>query len=254
MKKPNIFVLAFTLLAAVFNSCVKPQEAIDDLKQSCLYDDKTDYFKKWANTVTTIDSVDASGSIVNTQTTYPIGYFWINADGTYKVLSNEAPRSGVWDVTTDCKFALDANSPMVKQFEVISLTTDSLIIRRKEGPKTYTQHYVAFNCFDLDKMLKQWDNTETEIQYYNENGSYSSYIIHPAGYFTLSTNTYERFSDGDFLAGNWKVDNECRLVLDPGTNLERSFEIQKLTNDSLVIWRKDLVNRTNYLQKYIKHQ
>jgi hypothetical protein len=251
MKRFTFLILTICLFTAVI-SCVKPPEAIDNLKKSCLYDEKTDYFKKWTNSFTEIITTDNGGS-VHSKTIYPLGYFWINNDGSYSTLSNFAPKTGKWDVTDSCKFVLDPGRHNEREFDVVKLTTDSLVLSRKQGKTVYIQHYAAFNCFDISKIVTTWDNTQTEIQYYSDSTYYSEYIF-PVGYFKLEANTnYIRLSNGDYLSGKWSVDNDCHLVLDKGKNLERAFEVQKLTADSLVIWRKDTVAHANYLQKYVKH-
>ena len=252
MKKTFTFLTVAILALTAIASCVKPPEAIDNLKNSCLYDDKTDYFKKWANSFTEVITTDENGA-VHSKTIYPLGYFWINSDGTYRTLSNFAPKTGKWDVTDSCKFVLDPGRFNKREFDVVKLTADSLVLSRKQGKTVYIQHYAAFNCFDISKIITTWDNTETEIQYYNDTTYYSNSIF-PVGYFKLEANTnYSRLSNGNYLDGKWSVDGECHLVLDKGKDLERAFEVQKLTTDSLVIWRKDTVAHANYLQKYVKH-
>ncbi|TWR28221.1 hypothetical protein FPZ42_03130 [Mucilaginibacter achroorhodeus] len=254
MKRSLPTILSLFILAISLASCVRSQEAIDDLKKSCLYNDKTDYFKKWKSAFTEITEVN--GSVKKTATIYPLGYFWINSDGSYRILSDVAPKKGKWDVTDSCKFVLDAGRSYKKEFDVVKLDKDSLVLRYTQGNKTFTSHFAAFNCFDISKLIVTWDNTETEYQYYDDNEIYSRYTERPVGYFWLKPNTmYERESNGNYLAGSWTVDGECRLTLDKGDKkLERSFEIQKLTNDSLIIWRKDTLAHANYLQKYIRHK
>lgn len=252
MKKFFTFLFFAIVIATTISSCLKSDEAIDHLKNSCLYDDKTDYFKKWANAFTVVQTTDDAG-VVHSKTIYPIGYFWINNDGTYRTLSNFIPKAGKWDVNDSCKFVLDPLNSNQREFDVVKLTADSLVLSRKAGKTVYINHYVAFNCFDIAKLITTWDNTTTELQYYSDS-TYTASNIYPIGYFRLDANTtYTRESDGNFLTGSWSVDNECHLVLDKGQSLERAFEIQKLTADSLIIWRKDTINRVNYLQKYIKH-
>ncbi|MBL4676474.1 MAG: hypothetical protein JKY70_09770 [Mucilaginibacter sp.] len=253
MKRTHaIGILALVLFAAI--SCTRPQESIDRLKKSCLYSDKTDYFKKWKSAFTEIQT--SSNGSVTTVTTYPLGYFWINSNGTYRTLSDIAPRVGKWDVTDSCRFVTDPGKAIAREFDVVKLTADSLVLKTQIGGKTFISHFVAFNCFDISKLTAIWDNTETEYQYYNDTEIYDRWVEYPAGYFTIKSNTqYERLSNGNYLAGKWLVDGDCKLTLDKGdTRLERSFEIQKLTNDSLVIWRKDTLAHANYLQKYIRHR
>lgn len=250
MKRLLICLSLAAVTAITIISCVKPQSAIDNLKKSCLYDKKTDYFKKWKSAFTEVKIGNKAAVKI-----YPLGYFWINNDGTYRILSDVAPKRGKWDVNDSCRFVLDPGKVYKTEYEVVKLTADSLVLKYQKGNNTVISHFVAFNCFDLSKLIKTWDNTETEYQYYNDSTIFSRSTIYPVGYFALRSNTtYARESNGDYLSGDWSVDGECRLVLDKGKYLERSFEIQKLTDDSLVIWRKDTVAHANYLQKYIRHK
>ena len=252
MRKTFTLLSLAVLFTSALTSCLKQPDAIDNLKNSCLYDDKTDYFKKWANAFTEVITTDEN-AVVHSKTIYPLGYFWINNDGTYRTLSNFSPKSGKWDVTDSCKFVLDPGKFNEREYDVVKLTADSLVLSRKQGKTVFIQHFAVFNCFDISKIIATWDNTETEIQYYNDT-TYSAQTIFPVGYFKLEANTnYSRLSNNDYLSGKWSIDNECHLVLDKGENLERAFEVQKLTADSLIIWRKDTVAQANYLQKYIKH-
>lgn len=78
---------------------------------------------------------------------YPIGYFKLNADASYNVLSNGAPLNGKWMInTSNCRLVLDKNTTLERSFEILQLTSDSLTIRRKDTsnkavPVYYTQHY-----------------------------------------------------------------------------------------------------------------
>ena len=252
MKNKLILLLLSVMISVGVSSCLKSNEAIDDLKKSCLYDSEKDYFNKWANVFTVIET--KVGSTISTETIYPIGYFHLSNDGTYSRMSNGVPLSGNWDVSDSCKLVLDPQNSLKREFDVVKLTLDSLTLKRTDGNVTYTQHYVAFHCFDQSQLIQQWDNTVIIEEPYNGENTYPSSTIYPDGYFTLNANkTYDRLSNGVFLAGSWMVNNDCKLVLDKGTNIERAFDIQKLTTDSLIIWRKDTVAHVNYLQKYVKH-
>jgi hypothetical protein len=253
MKKIFPLLMLAILVITATSSCLKTTDAIENLKKSCLYDAKKDYFNKWANVYTTIQTSDTVG-VITQNTIFPVGYFQLSADGTYSRMSNNVPLSGKWDVTDSCKLVLDPGNNLKREFEVVKLTADSLTLRRKEGKKVYIQHYAAFHCFDLTQIIHRWDNTVIEQQTYNGENVYPSYTIYPNGNFTLNSDyTYTRLSNNDYLEGKWLVNSNCQLVLDKGTNLERSFDIQKLTADSLIIWRKDTLAHANYLQKYIKH-
>ncbi len=253
MKKNFTFLMLAVIIATAVSSCLKSQNALDNLKKSCMYDSEKDYFNKWENTFTDIEKKDNSGNKV-IETIYPIGYFQLSSDGTYSRMSNNVPLSGAWDVTDSCKLVLNPGTSLQREFEVVKLTVDSLVIRRTEGATIYIQHYAAFHCFDLTTITHRWDNTVIVQQPYNGENTYPSSTIYPDGNFTLNSNyTYSRLSNGDYLEGKWIVNNNCQLVLDKDTNLERAFDIQKLTPDSLIIWRKDTQAKINYLQKYIKY-
>jgi hypothetical protein len=252
----KIFTFYTIVIAAItaLSSCVKDQTAIDDLKKSCLYDDKVDYFKRWANTFTEIDTYNAAGAIESRAFIHPIGYFQLNSNSTYNVLSDNVPLSGAWDITDSCQLVLDPKAPLERKFDVLKLTNDSLTLRRKAGNKLYTQHYVAYKCPTLAQLQKRWDNTYINVENYDATGVTGSYTIYPIGFFQLNADaSYNRVSDGVSLDGIWSITDGCQLMLDKGTSLERSFEIQRVTTDSLTIWRKDQATQTNYLQNYVKH-
>ena len=91
---------------------------------------------------------------------------------------------------------------------------------------------------NLDMLSQRWINTFTEI-YSNYSGRTRISYLQPVGYFQMnSDNSYSRYSNGDFLKGNWHISNNCQLVLDAGTQIQRKFDIIKLQADSLVIRRQ----------------
>jgi len=256
MKNTFTCLLILIIGSIAITSCNKTPDAVEKLKQSCLYDSKTDYFKKWANTFTEIDVTDSSGTVKQRSYIYPLGYFQLNSNSTYSVLSDNIPLSGNWTVTDSCQLELDAGTLLDRKFNVLLLTKDSLTLKRKASRGlTYIQHYGAYQCPDVAQLEKQWDNTYILEQNYNSTSLFNSYYVYPVGYFTLNSDfTYNRLSDGVPLDGSWVLDpNGCKLILDKGTSLERGFDIQKITPDSLVIWRKDTVAMMNYQQHYIKH-
>ncbi|RWY49293.1 hypothetical protein [Mucilaginibacter gilvus] len=254
MRKLFTFFTIVIGAATVFSSCIKEPTAIDDLKKSCLYDDKVDYFNKWANTFTEIDTYNAAGVVESRVFIHPIGYFQLNSNATYNVLSDNVPLSGKWDITDSCQLVLDPGITLERKFEVVKLTNDSLTLRRKDGNKLYTQHYAPYKCPTLAQLQKRWDNTYTTIENYTPTGIIGRYDIFPNGFFQLNADaSYYRVSDGVPLDGTWSITDGCQLLLDKGTSLERSFQVQKVTADSLTIWRKDQPTQTNYLQNYVKH-
>jgi hypothetical protein len=258
MKRTNTWLIilftGITILASIV-SCNKTPDAVEKLKQSCLYDSKTDYFKKWANTFTEIDVTNSAGVVQSKSYIYPLGYFQLNSSSTYNVLSDNYPLSGNWTITDSCQLELDAGTALDRKFDVLLLTADSLTLKRTATGFTYIQHYAAYQCPDVTQLEKQWDNAYILEQNYNSTIVYNPIYGTPTGYFILNSDySYDVLSDGVPLNGQWTLDpNGCKLVLDKGTNLERGFDIQKITADSLVIWRKDTVAQMNYQQHYIKH-
>jgi len=255
MKIKYLYPIAILLAAFANYSCNKTPDAVEKLKQSCLYDVKMDYFKKWANTFTEIDVTGGEGSVQSRSYIYPLGYFQLSSNSTYNVLSDNVPLSGTWTVTDSCQLELDAGTSLDRKFDVLLLTTDSLTLRRKTPGLTYIQHYSAYQCPSVSQLVAEWDNTYILEQNYNSTSVYNTQYVYPTGYFTLNSDfSYNVLSDGVPLNGQWELDpNGCKLVLDKNTNLQRAFDIQKITADSLVIWRKDTVAQMNYQQHYIKH-
>lgn len=255
MKK-LLAVLLFISGAIFVSSCTKSVDAIETLKKSCLYNDKIDYFKRWSNTFTKIDTYTAGGQIQQSDEIYPIGYFKLNSDMTYNVFSDGVPQVGTWDLNSNCQLVLDSNKSNQRNFDVVSLTPDSLTIRRKSGNTVYTQHYRTFTCPNFAGLEAQWDNTVTYYEHYLDDRITYTEADNPLGYFRLNTDmTYNVLSNGVPQDGPWNIDPQsCKLVLDNGMPSQRAFDIQKLTTDSLAIWRKDTVKKINYLQYYIKHK
>ncbi|MFI5161847.1 MAG: hypothetical protein ACHQHN_11255 [Sphingobacteriales bacterium] len=256
MKKILIYPVIVIVALMLFNSCLKTPDAIEKIKKSCLYNNKIDYFKRWANTFTEIDTYAADGVTLQTKSIiHPYGYFQLSNDQTYSVMSDNIPLKGTWDITDSCQLVLDPGKQLQRTFNVTQLTNDSLTITRKDGFTVLIQHYSGFSCPTATQVVNQWDNTLTVEQYYTANTVYNTSYIYPVGYFKLNGDmTYNVLSDGAPLNGTWLIDpNGCLLTLDKSTSLERSFQFQTLTTDSLTIWRKDTINAVNYLQHYVKH-
>jgi len=256
MKTFFTYTIVFFTALTLFSSCLKTPDAIEKLKKSCLYNNKIDYFKRWANTFTEIDVYNADGVTLQSKSIiHPYGYFQLSNDQTYSVLSDNVPLKGTWDITDSCQLVLDPGKPLQRAFNVTQLTNDSLTITRRAGLTLYIQHYCGFSCPNATQVEHQWNNTVTFEQYYTANTVYGSVYIYPVGYFKLNGDmTYNVLSDNVPLNGTWLIEpSGCLLTLDKGTNLERSFQFQTLTTDSLTIWRKDTVNMVNYLQHYVKN-
>ncbi|WP_259068414.1 hypothetical protein HDF24_09315 [Mucilaginibacter sp. X4EP1] len=252
------FFLTYSLFAIIslslFNSCNKEPAAVAKLKASCLYNNKVNYFQKWSNTFTEIDIYTTSGAIQSQSFIYPYGYFQLNSDASYNVLSDNVPLKGTWTVSDSCQLILDPGTKIQRSFDVLKLSNDSLTIRRKAGDTVYTQHYIAYACPTAAQLEYQWNNVFTVEQNYNASTIFNTSYIYPVGYFKLNSDfSYNVVSDGVPLNGTWTIDTGCKLVLDKNTSLQRSFDIQQLTADSLTIWRKDTVNQINYLQHYKKN-
>ena len=119
----------------------------------------------------------------------------------------------------------------------------------------YIQHYIADKCPSLTLLEQQWDNTYTSEQSYNSTSVFNTVLIYPVGFFKLNSDfSYNVLSDGVPENGPWELDPVgCKLVLDKGNGNQRAFDIQKITTDTLVIWRKDTVAQINYQQHYLKY-
>lgn len=97
---------------------------------------------KWFNAYTEKKHYDNSGNLLATSLEYPVGYFQINANKTYNVMSNNVPLNGNWEMRAeDCHLVLDRNTSLERAFKILKASTDSLVISRKDGLLTYIQHY-----------------------------------------------------------------------------------------------------------------
>lgn len=218
---------------------------------------------QWNNTYTIIKNYTGTNTITKTNTIYPIGYFKINSNKTYNVLSNSVPLNGTWLIDSlNCQLTLDKGKSLQRSFNITLVTNDSLTIVRKDtiNKLIYEQHYAIKitppTCVRVSSIEYQWNNTYTEIATYHGKDSITSKsIIYPIGYFKINTNnTYNILSNGVPNNGKWLINSQnCQLTLDKGTASERSFVISTVTVDSLTITRKDTVNKIIYTQHYIKN-
>lgn len=258
MKKRLSIINLLILISLFFASCEKVIYNEEVKKSDCNYEnDSTFLNKKWVNTFTKIDIVDNKDSVIYSETIHPVGYFQLNLNKSYNVLSNDVPLNGKWNIDANCLLVLDANTSLERKFNIIKANQDSLIIQRKDGQTIYTQYYTKESgvpCLCIDRgneLTKKWKNTVTTIDEFNSLGNViNSYNIYPIGYFQLfKNNKYEVFSDGNSLNGKWEINiKNCNLILDKGSDLERCFIVKKLTSDSLVIYRRD--DNIAYTQKY----
>ncbi len=217
---------------------------------------------QWFNNYIIIQHYTGINSITSTQTIIPVGYFTLNSNATYNVYSNNVPLNGSWEINpTNCYLTLDKGSLNERSFSIDLITNDSLTISRKDtiNKIIYKQHYSKKQnlptCINVQSIEYQWNNSYILEQFYNGNTIINSQIIYPVGYFTLNANgIYNVFSNGVPLNGIWEINpNTCKLTLDKGGLSERSFSIDLVTNDSLIISRKDTLNQVVYKQHYVKN-
>jgi hypothetical protein len=262
MKKK--FVLYFLLLLSVFAySCKKELQAT----KICLHDSSVDYLKRWAIVLTETDERDVNGAILKKTIIYPNGYFQINSDFTYNLYSDGAPVNGKWNINANCQFVLNPNTVSEHKYSVMQLSADSLTIAESTGSTTITQHYASFNCPSLASLEFRWDNAYTLQASYQIDTLSKSQYIYAVGYFKLNADaSYNVFvgttpsagsnvTAAPVINGTWGISQPgCLLILDKNKPNERSYDVERLTTDSLIIWRKDTVIKMNYLQHYSKHK
>jgi hypothetical protein len=215
--------------------------------------------KKWLNTMirTDIYSTVNPNTRLSSVKTYPVGFFNLQANGNYEVLSENIPQTGKWQINTaNCNLVLDGTTAQERSFEIVKSTNDSLIIKRKSGSTIYTQYYKAYECPSTALLVNQWDNIATNYNYFNITGDAIIYsdTQYPIGYLIMKTDqNYNVLSNGVPQTGKWTLTTGCKLVLDQGTAGERLFDILKVNKDSLTLWRNDNINRVALTQTYKKH-
>lgn len=250
MKKKFTPCLVLLLSLLFMYSCKK------ELKDTkiCLHDSSVEYLKRWASVFTQVDTYNVDGTVKNRSYIYPHGYFQLNIDFTYSLYSDGDPVNGKWSIDDNCMFVLNARTAQEHKFSVIRLSADSLTIKEVTDHATYIQHYASFQCPSLSSLQYRWDNAVTQEASYKS--GVAVHYIYPVGYFKLNPDaSYNVLSNNVALNGTWGIASEgCLLVLDKNKPNERSFDVQKVTADSLIIWRKDTVAKVNYLQYYKKHK
>lgn len=108
----------------------------------------TSLIRRWDNTYTKIDYFgdNTYTGVPYTDIKYPIGYFQINPDNSYNVVSDGDVRQGQWSVNKyGCKLVLDKDTQIERAFEVLRVHgTDSLTIWRRDTSihAVFTQHYI----------------------------------------------------------------------------------------------------------------
>ncbi|MFD2874576.1 hypothetical protein ACFS5N_18980 [Mucilaginibacter ximonensis] len=241
---------------AAASSCRKAEKATG----VCLHNSSIDYQKRWAIKSTRIQTYDANHKLVSNVVTQPNGYFEINADFTYYIYSDDAPVKGKWSINGNCQFVLNPGTSRERAFEVTQLSDDSLTLQQTSGLTVITQKYRVFKCPSLASLQFRWDLTFTTQSPYGVDTVFRNLIVPEAGYFRLYADaSYDLVLAGNPppppVTGTWGIANPgCVLILDKNKPNERSYEIQKLNTDSLVIWRKDTTAKQNYLRHYAKHK
>ena len=250
LRKYPFFLLL--LLCACFSACKKDLKAVANtdicLRNSTLY-----YQKKWAAIYTRVDNNETGAKKTTIIPAY--GYFSINFNSTYKLFGDTEPAEGKWSVDDNCNFVLKPLKGSQHSYQVKKLTTDSLVISERVGAITTTLHFAAFICPDMNKLEYRWDNVETRTVDYDATGVSNRQINYPAGFIRFNGDAgYELLSNAFAFKGTWGIAQpDCNLVLDKNKRWEKSYIVEKLTADSLKLWYKDTVAKTNYMLVYKKH-
>jgi len=241
------------LLCTCFSACKKDIKAVGDA-DICLRNSTLSYQKKWAAIYTRIDNSDATAT-KKTVIIPAYGYFNINFNATYKLFGDTEPTEGLWSTDENCNFILKPVKGIQHTYRVKKLTPDSLVISERVGAVTTTLHFATFKCPDMNNLEYRWDNIETRTVDYDGLGVSNRQISYPAGYIKFNTDAgYELASNAFLFRGTWGIAQpDCNLVLDKGKRWEKTYIVQKLTADSLKLWYKDTVAKTNYLLVYKKH-
>ncbi len=250
LSKYHFFALV--LLCVGFSACKKELKTVAEtdicLRNSTLY-----YQKKWAAIYTRTDNEDTG---VKKTTIIPAyGYFNINFNATYKLWGDTEPTEGKWLVDDNCNFVLKPVKGVQHTYKVKKLTPDSLVITERVGSVTTTLHFATFNCPNMSNLEYRWDNIETRTVDYDATGVSNRQVSNPTGYIKFNTDAgYELLSNAATFKGTWGIAQpDCNLILDKGKRWEKTYIVQKLTADSLKLWYKDTVAKTNYLLVYKKH-
>jgi hypothetical protein len=259
IMKKYIFFGLILLAASWLTSCKKVVQSTE----ICLHDSSIDYFKRWGIEEIHTDVYDANKILLSHTVIYPNGYFQINSDFTYNIFSDGAPVNGKWNINKACEFVLNPNTSKEHRYAVVQLSDESLILRQTVGRTIITEHYVAFKCPSLPSLRFRWDNAFTLQAPYGPDTVFKAIRTKQSGYFKLNTDASYNLILGAIngipapppATGTWGIAQPgCLVVLDKNKKNERSFEVQKLTADSLVIWRKDTVEKRNFLQHFFKHK
>jgi len=249
LKRKNVFLLV--LLCVCFSACKKELKAVVEadicLRNSTLY-----YQKKWAAVYSRIDNQETGAKKTTIIPAY--GYFNINFNTTYKLFGDTEPTEGKWAVDDNCNFVLKPLKGVSHTYQVKKLTADSLVISERVGTITTTLHFATASCPNMNNLEYRWDNIETHTVDYDATGVSNRQVSYPTGYLKFNTDAgYELQSSTFLFKGTWGIAQpDCNLVLDKNKRWEKSYIVEKLTADSLKLWYKDTVAKTNYLIVYKK--
>lgn len=255
MKRKNLLAILILFISIVSIVSCKNDETNPE-------EPKFDLAYKWYNTYTTIDTYTNTSLTTKsgTSTISTVGFLKIDPNGSYEIVRDDMAQIGTWKIIKETKkLILDDKSvtSLQIQYDILNNSATALIVKRVDGNKVITERYRTANCPQTIELLKQWDNSRTFYFDYNSstNSIVNPYLIFPVGYFKLNTDlTYNVLSDGVPLNGSWNLGQPyCMLDLDKTKTNARSFEVVKITTDSLVIWRKDVFASRAYLQYYLKH-
>jgi len=258
MKKHSS-VLVILLAVVCFYACKK------EVKQTqiCLHDSSVNYLKRWSVQSIETNVYNNNKELLSHTIVYPQGYFQINDDFSYNLFSDGDPVNGKWNINKNCEFVLNPATAKERDFSVIQLSDDSLVLRQTLGGIIITQHYAAFKCPNLPSLQFRWDNAFTLAAPYGPDTVFKTIYLRQPGFFQLNADASYNLVQAPMngmpppppLMGTWGIAQPgCLVVLDKRKPNQRSFEVQKLTKDSLVIWRKDTTAKVNYQQHYSKHK
>ncbi|WP_299497049.1 hypothetical protein [Mucilaginibacter sp.] len=254
MKKKIIFWLLLPAVMLFTYSCKKTKIE----SQICLHNSSIDYLKRWAVVYTQTDNYDDQGHLLKSIIVYPNGYFQINSDFTYNLFSDGVPINGKWNINENCQFVLNPNTNNERRFSVTQLSVDSLTILQSINYTKITEHYAAFTCPNYSSLEYKWDSAFTLQTSYSIDTLYQAKYTYPGGYYKFNADASYSLLTADMQtsqSGTWGIAQPgCLLVLDRNKPNETSYDVQKLTADSLTIWRKDTAARINYLQHYVRHK
>src|SRR4051812_38334209 len=83
---------------------------------------------------------------------------------------------------------------------------------------------------------KKWSAIYTQIESTDAGGSKKVFNIPAYGYFNINFNyTYKLFGDTEPTQGKWLVDENCNFILKPVKGVQHTYQVKKLTPDSLII-------------------